>query len=54
MQPDRCELLRTLKDVTPGDPSKGEADRPLGALDLRPVCHRQVDRGRQRAIRVAD
>ena len=41
---DRRELLRLLKGRRPRRRGDGHAHRPAGALDLRPVRHRQADR----------
>jgi hypothetical protein len=51
-RPDRRELMKLLKALAPGDMVSGDADRPLGPLDLRPVRHRQADRGRRRTVPV--
>jgi DNA invertase Pin-like site-specific DNA recombinase len=49
---DRRELLKLLKAVAPGDVVTVTRIDRLAPLDLRPVRHRQADRGRQGTVSV--
>jgi hypothetical protein len=51
-QADRCELLRLLKALAPGDVVTVTRIDPASALDLRPFRHSHAGRGRGRAVPV--